>query len=182
MDVELVLRARLWVARLGESDVRRWWRTDGILGPDGAFVGPRVLPRTHRTARARIAFAVARHACAERFPDPAAVTLFSLDPQTEDRLDAYLVSRLGEFEWWAEISTRLEAVTTETDPTHLLIEEEVITEDELDHVRGRNLGPDARSLPVAPGANEEETLRRLAAGFVRSQPGALAVPYLQRKS
>jgi hypothetical protein len=62
LDLQPLLEARLWVARLGESDVHKWWRTDGILGSDGAFVGPRVLPRTHPTARARIAFAVAAHA------------------------------------------------------------------------------------------------------------------------
>ena len=70
IDLLQLLEARLWIARLGESDVHRWWRSDGILGPDGAFVGPRVFPKTHPTGRSRIAFAVARHACDQRHPDP----------------------------------------------------------------------------------------------------------------
>ena len=53
-DLDLLLRARLFVARMGERDVLKWWATDGILGPDGAFVGPRSLPKTHGTAEARI--------------------------------------------------------------------------------------------------------------------------------
>lgn len=39
-SLEQLLTARLWIARLGEGGVNRWWRTDGILGPDGAYVGP----------------------------------------------------------------------------------------------------------------------------------------------
>src|ERR1051325_8698553 len=114
-DVARLLEARLWVARLGEGDVFRWWRTDGVLGPDGAFVGPRVLPMTHPTARARIAFAVARHACDERYPDAKARHLFRLYPEVEDRLDALLVERLGDREYWAGVMSKLEAVGAMSD-------------------------------------------------------------------
>lgn len=177
VDPAQLLEARLWVARLGEADVYKWWRTDGILGPDGAFVGPRVLPKTHGTGRARIAFAVARHACGERHPDAAAQHLFRLDPQTEDRLDAYLVERLGAFDWWAATLARLEAIGKECDAAAALLEAGVVTDADLAYVRPLGLGPDGRSLPVEGGSNTEETLRRLAAGFVRSRPGQLAVPY-----
>ncbi|NJM41253.1 MAG: hypothetical protein HC853_11045, partial [Anaerolineae bacterium] len=43
---------------------------------------------------ARIAFAVARHSCDERHPDPKVLHLFRLTPEVEDRLDALLVERL----------------------------------------------------------------------------------------
>ena len=180
-DLDQLLRTRLWVARLGESDVNRWWRTDGILGSDGAYVGPRVLPKTHGTGRARIAFAVARHACKERHPDPKALHLFRLDPETEDRLDAYLVERLDAFDWWSEILAQLEKVEKGADAAVALIEAGVVTEADLAHVRALDLGPDGRSLPIAPGGTPEETLRRLAAGFARSKTGELAVPYLREK-
>jgi hypothetical protein len=178
LDLSKLLEARLYVARLGESDVNRWWRTDGILGADGAFVGPRVLPKTHSTGRARIAFAVARHACQERHPDPAAQTLFRLDPETEDRLDAYLVERLDAFDWWADILGRLEAIEKEADAAAVLQDAGIVTEAELALVAGLSLGPDGRSIQIPRGSTGNETARRLAAGFVRSKPGELAVPYL----
>src|SRR5712692_8552377 len=87
LHIEWLLLARLWIARIGETDGQGWWRTSAMLGSEGAFVGPRVLPITHATARARIVFAVAAHACAERYPDPKAAHLFRLDARTEDRLD-----------------------------------------------------------------------------------------------
>lgn len=178
MDTRSLLTARLWVARLGEGDVHRWWRTDGILGPDGAFVGPRVLPRTHTTARTRIAFAVARHACLERYPAPESQSLFSLDPVTEDLLDAYLLEQLVDFDGWAATIAQLEVVGKDASIAAVLLGAKVVTDRDLDYARSRPLGPDRRSLPMAPGADSAETLRRLAAGFVQSAPGQLAVPYL----
>ena len=178
IDVKQLLEARLWVARLGENDVKRWWRTDGILGKDGAFVGPRVLPKTHGTGRARIAFAVARHACNERHPDPKVRHLFRLDPETEDRLDAYLVEGLDKFDFWREILEKLEGLGPKVDIKTILKEAGVVQDEDLAYVGKRALGPDARSLPLDAGATSDETVRRLAAGFARSQAGELAVPFI----
>jgi hypothetical protein len=177
-DLEMLLLSRLFVARVGERDVFNWWATDGILGPDGAFVGPRVLPKTHGTARARIAFAVARHNSLERYPDPSAMHLFGLDPVTEDRLDAYLVERLGAFDWWADILAKLEAVDSNVDLGTWLREAGTVTEVDLAYVLNLKLGPDDRSLPIEAAPTWEASVRRLAAGFSRSTPGGLAVPYL----
>lgn len=174
-----LLGLRLWVARLGESDVNRWWRTDGILGPDGAFVGPRVLPKTHGTGRARIAFAVARHACQERHPDRGAETLFLLDPEMEDRLDAYLVERLDAFDWWDGTLQKLEAIEKEQDAAAILLSAGLVDEEDVEYVRGLALGPDDRSLSIEPGRDAAQTLRRLAAGFARSKPGEFAVPHVR---
>lgn len=181
LDVRQLLIARLWVARLGESDTHRWWRTDGILGPDGAFVGPRVLPKTHGTGRARIAFAVARHACHERHASPKARHLFLLDPETEDRLDAHLVDSLDHFDFWAEILAKLESLTKDSDVANTLRDAGVVTDEDLSYVKKRPLGPDARSLPLEGAVTFEETLRRLAAGFTRSSPGQLAVPVINKE-
>lgn len=177
-DVTRLLEARLWVARLGEGDVFRWWRTDGILGPDGAFVGPRVLPLTHPTARARIAFAVARHACDERYRDPKAWHLFRLSPEIEDRLDAFLVERLGDRDYWADVMAKLEGVAASATPAEVLLANAIVGEDDLVAARKAELGAGQRSLSIRVGATLEETIRRLAAGFVRSSPGNLAVPYV----
>lgn len=177
-DLSRLLTARLWVARLGEADVQGWWRTDGILGADGAFVGPRVLPKTHGTARARIAFTVARHACSERYPAPKSRHLFQLDPETEDGLDAYLVERLEDIDWWMSILAQLEAVGRTADAAAVLHNAGLVNDEDLSFAQDLRLGPDGRSLPVEKGATPDETLRRLVAGFVRSKPGELAVPYL----
>lgn len=178
VDLDLLLRARLFVARLGERDVHSWWATDGILGADGAFVGPRVLPKTHGTGRARIAFAVARHACLERHPDRAVQHLFLLDPETEDRLDAYLVERLDAFDWWAETLRQLEAIGEGADPTEVLRDAQIASDADFTHIADLELGPDGRSLPMEPADTWAGTIRRLATGFCRSEPSSLAVPYL----
>ena len=179
-DAAQLLNARLWIARLGESDVFSWWRTDGILGPDGAFVGPRVLPLTHPTARARIAFAVAAHTCGQRYPDPVAVHLFRLDPMTEDMLDALLVDRLDDQAFWQGTMSGLESLKSGEDPAEALLQNGIVTSADLEYVGKLKLGPDRRSLPIPAGASSEETVRRLAAGFVRSVRGSLAVPYLEK--
>lgn len=54
-DLDQLFRGRLFVARMGERDVLKWWAIDGILGPDRAFVGLHVLPMFSGTARTRIA-------------------------------------------------------------------------------------------------------------------------------
>ena len=178
-SLQQLLEARLWVARLGENDVNRWWRTDGILGPDGAYVGPRVLPKTHPTARARIAFAVARHACDDRYPEKAVRHLFRLDPETEDRFDAMLMDKLEDFEFWGEVVERLEAVSGETDVRSALTAAGIATKQDLKLVEGSELGPAGRSLEVPLGDDFYENIRRLAGGFVHSNPGELTVPYIR---
>lgn len=178
-DVLALLRARLWIARLGESDVNRWWRTDGILGPDGAFVGPRVLPKTHPTARARIAFAVARHACSERHPDPDAKSLFRLDPSIEDRLDALLVEMLADTDFWGDAMSQLESLEAGADTASVLTDAGIVTDEDVGAVFRLALGPDNRSIAITPAPDAPATIRSLAAGFVRSSPDCLAVPYLR---
>jgi hypothetical protein len=177
IDISQLLRARLWIARLGESDVNGWWRTDGILGPDGAFVGPRVLPRTHPTARARIAFAVAAHACLERHPDREAMHLFKLTPEIEDRFDQLLVDRLADVDFWTAVMAGLEGITKGAGTASVLRFAGVVTDSDLTHVAKLKLGPAERSLAVS-ASTPEETLSRLAAGFTRSALGHLAVPVL----
>ncbi len=179
IDVLQLLEARLWVARLGEGDVLRWWRTDGVLGPDGGFVAPRVLPVTHPTARARIVFVVAAYACRQRHPDPLARTLFYLDPETEDRLDALLVEKLGDASYWSGIMARLEAVTGQVEPAETLLASGIVTSEDIRRVEKLNLGPGGRTVAIPSTSTSAETIRLLAAGFARSNSGNLVVPYLQ---
>jgi hypothetical protein len=178
VHIDRLLLARLWIARLGESDVQGWWRTSSLLGAEGAFVGPRVLPLTHGAARARIVFAVAAHACTERYPDPKASHLFRLDARTEDGVDGLLVRKLEDRAFWQTTLKALEGVTPQVGPKDALLKAGIITEEDVRYASQLKLGPDGRSLPVAVARSADETVRRLAAGFLRSSKGELAVPYL----
>lgn len=178
VHIERLLLARLWIGRIGEADVENWWRTSSLLGAEGAFVGPRVIPITHATARARMVFAVAAHACTERYPDPKACHLFRLDARTEDRLDGLLVRKLEDRGFWHETMKDIESVTPQVGAKDALIKAGVITDEDARYVAHLKLGPDGRSLPVAVARSADETVRRLAAGYLRSSKAELAVPYL----
>ena len=67
LDLDLLLKLRVLVARFGEMDLAKWWNTKGQLGKVGALALRRGFPRTHRFAQARSVFAVAAHRCAEVF-------------------------------------------------------------------------------------------------------------------
>lgn len=174
-----VLVARLYIARFGEADVQGWWRTDGVLGSDGAYVGRRVLPMTHATARARVVLVVARHACGERHPDPSARHLFSLGPRAEDALDALLAQRLSDQAFWADLLSCLEALKRHADPRQVLTASGIVREEDLKVIEALPLGPGGRSLPTPSGSDTDETLRRLTAGFARSTHRNLVVPFLR---
>ena len=178
IDLEDLLTARLCVARLGELDVHQWWPTDGILGLDGGYVGPRVLPRTHATGRARIAFAVARRACDERHPAEGVQHLFRLDTSTEDRFETYLMANLGNTELWGASMSILARITKEAQVSEVLRLAGVASERTLTDVAKVALGPGGRSLPL-PSVDVDGIVDLLTAGFVRSEPGRLAVPVMQ---
>jgi hypothetical protein len=70
LDLEWLLKVRTVVARIGEMDLSRWWNSNGQLGPQGASVLRRGLPRSVRQERA-----VTR--------DAAPAVCQSLDPTAE---------------------------------------------------------------------------------------------------
>jgi hypothetical protein len=87
LNLDLVLKLRLAVARVGEMDIAKWWNTQGQLGELGAAALRRGFPHTHRFAQARAAFALAAHRCAEVVP-PACVSLWRLPEATEEEFEA----------------------------------------------------------------------------------------------
>ena len=178
-EAHQVLVARLCIARLGEADVQGWWQTDGVLGSDGAYVGRRVLPLTHATARARVVLAVARHACGERHPAPTARHLFSLGPRAEDVLDALLAQRLSDQAFWSELLPRLEALDRHAEPRQVLTASGIVRQEDLKLIEALSLGPGGRSLPTPFGNDIGDAVRRLTAGFVRSTHRNLVVPILR---
>ncbi|MCK8602713.1 BrxE family protein [Desulfoferrobacter suflitae] len=88
IDFTRLFKLHLTVARYGEMDVAKWWNTRGILGRYGTIAISRGFPRTHRFARARIAFAVARSRCEEVFNPPGCMTLWSLPAPVEDQFES----------------------------------------------------------------------------------------------
>jgi hypothetical protein len=46
LDFDRLLKLRLVVARYGETDMARWWNTQGVLGRRGAVVLKRDFPST----------------------------------------------------------------------------------------------------------------------------------------
>jgi hypothetical protein len=84
--MEQLLRERLWVARLEEKDVMRWWWTDRALGPDGDLIGRGVLPQTQASGCARIAMTVAPRSFGQRYMAEPARHLFRLSATTEEAL------------------------------------------------------------------------------------------------
>ncbi len=179
-DMKDLLRARLVVARLGEWNLNRWWRTEDLLGEMGAWVSKRTLPITHAVGRARMAMTVARHACDEKFRDPDALNLFRLNPETEDRLDLYLSQHLDDTDLWENLLGPLVPLTKDSDVGDSLINAGVATRKNVESVASIDLGPAGRSLPLSKPSNASEALRFLAAGYARSKLGELAVPYLER--
>ena len=178
-EAHRVLVARLYIARLGESDVQGWWQTEGVLGSDGAYVGRRVLPLTHPTARVRMVLAVARHACGDRHPDPNARHLFNLGPAAEDVVDAMLAKRLSDETFWSKLLPCLEALERLADVRQVLTASRVVREEDLHLVQALPFGPGGRSLPIPVGQDPNETVRRLTAGFARSTHRKLIVPFLK---
>src|SRR5688500_2391456 len=84
IDLDLLLKLRLVVARFGEMDIAKWWNTRGQLGPLGTAALRRGFPRTHRFAQVRSVFAVAAHRCSEVFDPPHSVTLWRLSESFEE--------------------------------------------------------------------------------------------------
>jgi hypothetical protein len=180
VDHALLLRARLTVARAGETGMFGWWAANDLLNEMGAWVARRVLPVTHYTAQARIAFAVARHACDLRVPDPTTVHLFRLDPFVEDRFDAFLASHLNDDEMWKEIMGPVETMALDADLASLFVHFGMATAQEVAAVGKLPLGPAGRSLPLPSPQDLPHGLRLLATGFIRSAKGNLVVPVLPK--
>lgn len=177
LDLTYIFHARLAVARLGELDVHGWWRTEGVLGEDGAFVGSRVVPFTHPNVRARISFAVAAHACDKIYPDPKAFHLFRLSPALEDQLDDLLQTKLGQKDCWGQEMEGLEHITKGADTLDVLLKYKVITLEEAQLIKNLPLGAANRSVAIPPQSDSNKLIRLLTAGFILSTSQQLVVPY-----
>jgi len=177
LDLELLFRLRLLVARYGEMDVAKWWNTNGILGRYGALAISRGLPRTHRFAQARIAFAVARNRCEEVFNPPGCMTLWNLPAALEDQFENQWHSWLDQADHWTPICNKLETIG-HGDILGVMQQFDLITPAQMQSASKLHLAAEGRAIPI-PGFHKpaNEVLVLLAAGFSCASPGKLAVPY-----
>ncbi len=178
MDLELLLKLRVVVARCGEMDRLRWWNTRGQLGPLGKAALRRGFPRTHWFAQARSVFAVADHRCREIFDAPDAVTLWRFTEDVEEQFEARWEHWLDDAEAWTPF---FERVAESTEGLNELLEEsDLIDGTYLDAYGRLRRSADGRAVLV-PGAFDDlnADARLLAMAFGRGEPGALAVPHMR---
>lgn len=177
LTLDRLLKLRLVVGRFGEMDAAKWWNTLGLLGPRGAVVLKRGLPRTHYFAQARIVFAVARSRCNELFSPPGCMTLWNLPAECEDRFEEHWQEWLDQVDSWVPFFERL-AELKNNDLLEALSEFELISQAQIDEVRKLRRSAESRAVPL-PGIHgpNDEVLTILAGGFSRGEIGNLAVPY-----
>lgn len=178
MDLDLLLKLRVIVARFGEMDRARWWNTKGQLGPHGASALRRGFPGTHYFAQARSVFAVAAHRCAEHYPAPGAITFWNLGEEIEETFDMRWEHWLDHAEEWSDFFAQIADLSGE-DLSVALKSHGPVSESALQAVKRlrRSASGRAVQLPGAFGATDDD-VALLALGFACGEPGALAVPYI----
>ncbi|MBL8528757.1 MAG: BrxE family protein [Burkholderiales bacterium] len=180
LDIDLLLKLRLVVARFGEMDLAKWWNTKGQLGRLGTSALRRGFPRTHRFAQARSVFAVAAHRCAEIFDPPGCVTLWRLPEAIEEEFDARWEHWLDNATDWSLFFEKLEGMQG-NDLAAILRAFEIVSDRDLDAYAKLRRSAEGRAVPL-PGtfSGNDADVALLAFGFARGEPGALAVPYVRR--
>lgn len=174
-DLDLLLQLRLAVARVGETDLAKWWGTDGVLGPSGAFVYERIAPRTAPLARARVVFATARSRCAELLPATNVTTLWALPAEIEEAFEDRWVHWLEEPAAWRDTLQAVENLTG-GDLLAVLTARSLVSEALADRVRGLDASPPSVEIP-APATLDADALCLLAAAFACGRTSSPIVPF-----
>jgi hypothetical protein len=180
LDLEWLLKVRTVVARIGEMDLARWWNSNGQLGPQGASVLRRGLPRTHHFAQVRSVCLVAAARCAQIFDPPGSVTLWRLTDPLEERLETLWESWLDDVESWRPFFERVAAIKAK-DLSACLSEFGLVTADDVATTRNLKKSTDGRSMQM-PGLfdGSRKAVIMLALSFGYGSPGNLVVPYARR--
>ena len=177
LDLDLLLKLRLVVARHGEMDGARWWNTNGVLGSKGALLLSRGFPKTHRFAQARLVFEVARARSEERFANvPGCFTLWNLPAALEEEFDAQWASWLDDADSWADFFDALHDLGD--DLLGALRTRELLEPHHEDQVSRLRRSAEGRTVPLSGTLSADaETVTMLAAAFSRGQTGKPAIPY-----
>jgi hypothetical protein len=180
LDLAWLVKVRTVVARIGEMDLARWWNSNGQLGPQGASVLRRGLPRTHHFAQARSVIAVAAARCAQIFDPPGSVTLWRLTDPLEERLETLWEGWLDDAMNWRPFFDRVAAIKA-ADLSACLTDLDLVTTDEVGATRSLKKSSDGRSMQM-PGLFDgtRKSVVMLALSFGCGSPGNLVVPYARR--
>jgi hypothetical protein len=179
VDLDLLLKLRLVVARFGEMDVAKWWNTKGQLGRLGTAALRRGFPRTHRFAQARSVFAVAAHRCAEVFDPPGCVTLWRLPESIEESFDARWEHWLDRASEWNMFFESLEKIET-PDLIDVLSERDLVSDSDVAAFTRLKRSAEGRAVPLPSTFDGlDADLKLMALGFGRGEIAALAVPYMR---
>jgi hypothetical protein len=148
-----------------------------LLAGLGEMALGRGFPKSHPLARARAVFSVAAHRCHEVFDPPQGITLWKLPPEVEDQFGGAWAEWLDDISPWADFLGKVNE-QHHADLLEVLASLSLIDDSTLEQAKKLKRAPDGRSVPL-PGENEvtDETIALLAAGFHRSDPGKLAIPY-----
>ncbi|MGA2258728.1 MAG: BrxE family protein [Thermoguttaceae bacterium] len=177
LNLVRLLQLRLAVARFGEMDRAKWWNTKGVLSDLGEMALSRGFPKSHLFARARIVFAVAASRCREVFDPPKCITLWKLLPTIEDQLGAMWSEWLDAPTQWTDFLVRVNEQKT-PGLLDVLSGLELIDDRTVEEAKRLKRSPDGQSVVLSGECDvTDETVALLAAGFHRSEPGKLAVPY-----
>lgn len=177
LNLDLLLKLRLVVARHGEMDGARWWSTNGALGSKGALLLNRGFPKTHRFAQARLVFEVARARSEERFANvPGCFTLWNLPATIEGEFDAQWASWLDDSDSWSDFFDGLHELGD--DLLDALRDRGLIEPHHEKLVSGMRRSAEGRSVPLSGVLSADtKTVTLLAAAFSRGEVGKPAIPY-----
>jgi hypothetical protein len=177
IDLGWLLRVRVVVARCGEMDALRWWNTAGQLGPYGAKVLKRGLPRTHYFAQARSVFAVAANRCAEIYDPPDAVTFWHLPDDVEDAFNARWEGWLDAAETWSSFFESVAALK-DFDIAVALKSFSLVDDADVEAAARLKVADGGKGVLVSgPFDLGRKPVALLALGFGRGSKGDLRVPY-----
>lgn len=183
LDLAWLCKVRVAIGRMGEMDLYRWWNTDGQLGPFGARMMSRGLPRTHYFAQAKSVFAVATHRSTQVFNPPNCSTLWHLTDAIEDEFDAKWESWLDDAVNWRPFFEQVASVGSGSVPS-VLTSLGLVSDAEVGESEGLLRRSTANSAVLLPNvfARTRHCVSLLALGHGLSDTGDLRVPYVMRNS
>lgn len=180
LNIARLFKLRLAVARFGEMDCAGWWNTRKVLGERGALLIRRGFPRTHLFAQARIVFEVARRRSREVYDRPDAVTLWALPQAVEEQFQSSWHEWLDDEGVWRPFFQRIVAPKDEN-LLDFLLSLSLVEREQADLLAGMRPAADGRALPLPNVAKlDDAAVALLAAGFSKSEPGRLTVPFIRK--